>query len=108
MACNKTLKWGLAFVAITLAVMVSLFGQSATTTPQQKSSHMPVVDKEEFSTIRDRMSAAKAGAKLSSQEKSDLLAFQRALKCLPPWHRKYENGQPHGAGHCLSGWCCVQ
>jgi multidrug efflux pump subunit AcrB len=60
MACNKTLKWGLTFVATTLAVIVSLFGQSATTASQKKSSYMPVVDKEDFSTIHDRMSAAKA------------------------------------------------
>ncbi len=59
MACNKTLKWGLTFVATTLAVIVSLFGQSATTTSQKKSSYMPVVDKEDFSTIHDRMSATK-------------------------------------------------
>jgi len=60
MAWNKSLKWGLTFVAATLAVIVSLFGQSSTTTPQKKSSYMPVVDKEDFSTIHDRMSAAKA------------------------------------------------
>jgi len=59
MACNKTLKWGLTFVATTLAVIVFLFGQSATTTSQKKSSYMPVVDKEDFSTIHDRMSATK-------------------------------------------------
>src|SRR6267378_3599935 len=57
---NKTLKWGLTFVAATLAVIVSLFGQSANTTPQKPSSYMPVVDKEDFSTTHDRMSAAKA------------------------------------------------
>jgi len=36
MAWNKSLKWGLTFVAATLAVIVSLFGQSSTTTPQKK------------------------------------------------------------------------
>jgi cytochrome c peroxidase len=60
MAWNKSLKWGGACVAITLVVIVSLFGQSANSTPQKKSSYMPVVDKEDFSTIHDRMSAAKA------------------------------------------------
>ncbi len=59
MAGNPTLKWALTFIIITLAVIVSLFGQSATTASQKKSSYMPVVDKEDFSTIHDRMSAAK-------------------------------------------------
>src|SRR5258708_40294021 len=59
MAWNKTLKWGLPFVAATLAVIMSLYGQSPTTTPQKQSSYMPVVDKEDFSTTHDGMSAAK-------------------------------------------------
>jgi len=59
MACNRTLTWGLTFIAIILAAIVSLFGQSATTTQDKKSSYMPAVDSEDFFTIHDRMSAAK-------------------------------------------------
>ena len=59
MACNRTLKWGLMFIAIILAAIASLLGQSATTAQDPKSSYMPVVDKEDFSTIHARMSAAK-------------------------------------------------
>jgi multidrug efflux pump subunit AcrB len=80
MACNKTLKWGLAVVATTLAVIVSLFGQSATTTSQKKSSYMPVVDKEEFSTIHDRMNAAKAEI---MKRKMDLLTERYDLSNRP-------------------------
>ena len=60
MASNRTLRSGLIFIAIIiLAAIVSLLGQSATTAPDKKSSYMPVVDKEDFSTTHDRMSAAK-------------------------------------------------
>jgi cytochrome c peroxidase len=77
---NKTLKWGLLFVAATLAVIVSLFGQSATTTPQKQSSYMPVVDKEDFSTTHDRMSAAKAEI---MKRQMDLLAERYDLSDRP-------------------------
>ncbi len=40
MAGNPTLKWALTFIIITLAVIVSLFGQSATTASQKKSSYI--------------------------------------------------------------------
>ncbi len=77
---NKTLKWGLTFIAATLAVIVSLFGQSATTTPQKTSSYMPVVDKEDFSTTHDRMSAAKAEI---MKRQMDLLAERYDLSNRP-------------------------
>jgi cytochrome c peroxidase len=77
---NKTLKWGLTFVAATLAVIVSLFGQSATPTPQKTSSYMPVVDKEDFSTIHDRMSEAKAEI---MKRQMDLLAERYDLSNRP-------------------------
>jgi len=80
MAWNKSLKWGLTFVAATLAVIVSLFGQSATTTPQKTSSYMPVVDKEDFSTTHDRMSAAKAEI---MKRQMDLLAERYDLSNRP-------------------------
>jgi hypothetical protein len=60
MSRKSMLKWGLSFVVIILAVIVSLFRQSAPTAPPKTSSYMPVVDREDFSTIHDRMSAAKA------------------------------------------------
>lgn len=58
MSRSRTFKWSLIVIATVLAVMVFLFGQSAST-QQKKSSYMPVVDTEDFVTIRDRMSAAK-------------------------------------------------
>ena len=60
MASNKTFKWGLIFIAVILAAIVSLLGQSATTAQDKKSSYMPVVDKEDFSTTHDRMTPRKA------------------------------------------------
>src|ERR1700736_859349 len=80
MACNKTLKWGLTFIATVLAVIVSLFGQSATTTQENKSSYMPVVDKEDFSTIHDRMSAAKSEV---MKRQTDLLTERYDLSNRP-------------------------
>ncbi len=80
MAWNKMLKWGLTFVAATLAVIMSLFGQSATTTPQKTSSYIPVVDKEDFSTTHDRMSAAKAEI---MKRQMDLLAERYDLSNRP-------------------------
>jgi cytochrome c peroxidase len=80
MSWNKSLKWGLMFGAATLAVIVSLFGQSAITTPQTQSSYMPVVDKEDFSTTHDRMSAAKPAI---MKRQMDLLAERYDLSNRP-------------------------
>ena len=80
MASNKTFKWGLIFIAVILAAIVSLLGQSATTAQDNKSSYMPVVDKEDFSTTHDRMSAAKGEI---MKRQMDLLAERYDLSNQP-------------------------
>jgi cytochrome c peroxidase len=77
---NTMLKSGLAFVVIILGVIVSLFGQSAPTAPPKTSSYMPVVDREDFSTIHDRMRAAKAEV---MRRQMDLLAERYDLSNRP-------------------------
>lgn len=61
MAGSKFSKLVLGATTVTLGISVFLFGQnqSTTATQQKPSSYMPVVDSQDFSTVRDRMSAAK-------------------------------------------------
>src|SRR5258708_13273280 len=71
----KSFKWllfSIPILAISI-VIVSLSAQdsSPTPAPAQKSSYLPVVDKESFSAVRNRMSQAKAGG---MKRQTDLLA----------------------------------
>jgi len=71
----KSFKWLLFSIPIlTISiVIVSLFAEDSprTPAPAQKSSYLPVVDKESFSTVRNRMSEAKPGI---MKRQMDLLA----------------------------------
>ena len=71
----KSFKWLLFSIPIlTISiVIVSLFAEDSprTSAPAQKSSYLPVVDKESFSTVRNRMSEAKPGI---MKRQMDLLA----------------------------------
>src|SRR5260370_21230953 len=61
----KSFKWWLFSIPILTIgiVIVSLFAEDSqrTPAPAQKSSYLPVVDKETFSAVRNRMSKAKPG-----------------------------------------------
>ena len=48
MTRRRTFKWSLLVIATVLAVIVSLFAQSATSTQQKKLSYMPVGATEDF------------------------------------------------------------
>ena len=71
----KSFKWLLFSISILAIgiVIVSLSAEDSprTPAPAQKSSYLPVVDKESFSVVRDRMSAAKPGV---MKRQTDLLA----------------------------------
>src|SRR6266550_430154 len=58
----KSFKWMLLSIVSISIVIVSLSAEdsSKTPAPTQKSSYLPVVDKESFSAVRNRMSEAKA------------------------------------------------
>ena len=63
MRAIKSFKWMLLSILTIGIVIVSLSAEdsSQTPVPAQKSSYLPVVDKESFSTVRNRMSEAKPG-----------------------------------------------
>ena len=80
----KSFKWWLFSIPIlTISiVIVSLFAEDSprTPAPAQKSSYLPVVDKESFSTVRNRMSEAKPGI---MKRQMDLLAERYDLTNRP-------------------------
>jgi len=80
----KSFKWLLFSIPIlTISiVIVSLFAEDSprTPAPAQKSSYLPVVDKESFSTVRNRMSEAKPGI---MKRQMDLLAERYDLSNRP-------------------------
>ena len=80
----KSFKWWLFSIPIlTISiVIVSLFAEDSprTPAPAQKSSYLPVVDKESFSTVRNRMSEAKPGI---MKRQMDLLAERYDLSNRP-------------------------
>jgi cytochrome c peroxidase len=80
----KGFKWLLFSIPIlTISiVIVSLFAEDSprTPAPAQKSSYLPVVDKESFSTVRNRMSEAKPGI---MKRQMDLLAERYDLSNRP-------------------------
>ena len=80
----KSFKWLLFSIPIlTISiVIVSLFAEDSpgTPAPAPKSSYLPVVDKESFSTVRNRMSEAKPGI---MKRQMDLLAERYDLSNRP-------------------------
>jgi len=80
----KSFKWWLFSIPIlTISiVIVSLFAEDSPRppAPAQKSSYLPVVDKESFSTVRNRMSEAKPGI---MKRQMDLLAERYDLSNRP-------------------------
>ena len=80
----KSFKWLLFSIPmLTISiVIVSLFAEDSprTPAPAQKSSYLPVVDKESFSTVRNRMSEAKPGI---MKRQMDLLAERYDLSNRP-------------------------
>src|SRR5260370_11180378 len=80
----KSFKWWLFSIPILTIgiVIVSLFAEDSqrTPAPAQKSSYLPVVDKESFSTVRNRMSEAKPGI---MKRQMDLLAVRYDLSDRP-------------------------
>ena len=80
----KSFKWLLFSIPIVTIsiVIVSLSAEDSprTPAPAQKSSYLPVVDKESFSVVRDRMSAAKPGV---MKRQADLLAERYDLSNRP-------------------------
>src|SRR5450830_1578624 len=80
----KSFKWLLFSIPIlTISiVIVSLSAEDSprTPAPAQKSSYLPVVDKESFSTVRNRMSEAKPGV---MKRQMDLLAERYDLSNRP-------------------------
>ena len=80
----KSFKWllfSIPILAISI-VIVSLSAQDLqrTPAPAQKSSYLPVVDKESFSAVRNRMSEAKPGV---MKRQADLLAERYDLSNRP-------------------------
>ncbi len=80
----KSFKWllfSIPILAISI-VIVSLSAQDSqrTPAPAQKSSYLPVVDKESFSAVRNRMSGAKPGI---MKRQTDLLAERYDLSNRP-------------------------
>jgi len=80
----KSFKWllfSISILAISI-VIVSLSAQDSqrTPAPAQKSSYLPVVDKESFSAVRNRMSEAKPGV---MKRQTDLLAERYDLSNRP-------------------------
>src|ERR1700682_2216170 len=78
----KSFKWML-FSTLTISiVIVSLSAQDSppTPAPAQKSSYLPVVYKESFSAVRNRMSGAKPGI---MKRQTDLLAERYDLSDRP-------------------------
>src|ERR1700726_162309 len=82
MRANKNFKWTLFSILTISIVIVSLSAQdsSPTPAPAQKSSYLPVVDKESFSVVRNRMSEAKPGI---MKRQADLLAERYDLSNRP-------------------------
>src|ERR1700730_707216 len=82
MRANKNFKWTLFSILTISIVIVSLSAQdsSPTPAPAQKSSYLPVVDKESFSGGRNRMSEAKPGI---MKRQADLLAERYDLSNRP-------------------------
>src|SRR5467141_2231534 len=80
----KSFKWWLFSIPILTIgiVIVSLFAEDSPRTPPpaQKSSYLPVVDKESFSAVRNRMSEAKPGV---MKRQADLLAERYDLSNRP-------------------------
>src|SRR5258705_6786360 len=80
----KSFKWLLFSIPILTIgiVIVSLFAEDSqrTPAPAQKSSYLPVVDKESFPTVRNRMSEAKPGI---MKRQMDLLAERYDLTNRP-------------------------
>ena len=79
---SRTFTGAINIAAIVCAVVMSLFAQSPTPPPPpaKKSSYMPVVDNEDFASIHDRMSAAKAGV---MKRQMDLLSERYDLSNHP-------------------------
>ena len=84
MRAIKSFKWMLFSILTISIVIVSLSAQDSPPTPApaaaQKSSYMPVVDKESFSAVRNRMSEAKPGV---MKRQADLLAERYDLTNRP-------------------------
>src|ERR1035437_841482 len=80
----KSFKWILFSILTICIVIVSLSAQDSPPTPAptaaQKSSYMPVVDKESFSAVRTRMSEAKAAV---MKRQANLLAERYDLSNRP-------------------------
>jgi cytochrome c peroxidase len=77
----KWLLFSIPMLTISI-VIVSLFAEDSprTPAPAEKSSYLPVVDKESFSTVRNRMSEAKPGI---MKRQMDLLAQRYDLSNRP-------------------------
>ncbi|MFZ3377221.1 MAG: hypothetical protein WA183_16865, partial [Chthoniobacterales bacterium] len=84
MRAIKGFEWMLFPILTISIVIVSLSAQDSPPTPAstaaQKSSYMPVVDKESFSVVRNRMSEAKPGV---MKRQADLLAERYDLTNRP-------------------------
>jgi cytochrome c peroxidase len=82
MRAIKSFQWRLLSILAISIVIVSLSAQDSprTPAPAQKSSYLPVVDKESFSAVRNRMSEAKPGV---MKRQTDLLAERYDLSNRP-------------------------
>ena len=76
----KSFKWMLLSILTISIVIFSLSAQDRSPTPAQKSSYLPVVDKESFSAVRNRMSEAKPGV---MKRQANLLAERYDLSDRP-------------------------
>ena len=78
----KRFEWMLLSILAISIVIVSLSAQDSprTPAPAQKSSYLPVVDKESFSAVRNRMTEAKPGV---MKRQTDLLAERYDLNNRP-------------------------
>src|ERR1700693_4962646 len=103
----KSFKWLLFSIPILTIgiVIVSLSAEDSPRTPgpAQKSSYLPVVDKESFSAVRNRMSEAKPGV---MKRQTDLLAERYDLSNRPAKGAVMDRSKPlqeGGRGKLPSG-----